>query len=101
MAHPAAIGETVNRAIWVALGTSTLISGAAAISIDTQAVGTSAALPHAQRAAARQAQRDGIEARYQADRARCEALAGARRDTCSIDAHAHKGRAMLEAAAPY
>ena len=64
-----------------------------------------AALTQAQIAAlvadARQGQRDAIEARYQLERAKCDALGGARRDNCYIDAHAHKGRAMLEAAGPY
>jgi hyperosmotically inducible protein len=51
--------------------------------------------------AARDAQRARIDARYEIDRARCEALKGMRKDKCLIDAHATKGRALLEAAAPY
>jgi hypothetical protein len=80
-----------------------MISGAAAIGVD--APSATGALTHAQRAVAletaRQSQRDAIDARYQADRTKCDALGGVRRDNCMIDAHARKGRAMLEAAAPY
>ena len=50
---------------------------------------------------ARDAQRTLIEERYQAERAQCDALGGTRRDRCLIAAHAHRGRALLEAAAPY
>lgn len=52
--------------------------------------------------AARRAQRAHIEARYLLDRARCGPLTGARKkDQCLIDAHAARGRALLEAAEPY
>ena len=95
----------MNRAVWVAIATGTMISGAAAIGVDAQSTPAPYALAHFERAAAlqaaREAQRSGIEARYVADRAGCEALGGAVRDRCFIDAHARKGRAMLEAAAPY
>jgi hypothetical protein len=104
-AHPAAIGGNVKRAIWIALVTGTMISGAAAIGVDAQSSAAAASLTHVQRAmtleVARRTQRDGIEARYQAERAKCDALGGLRRDNCLIDAHARRGRAMLEAAAPY
>jgi hypothetical protein len=50
---------------------------------------------------ARGAQRARIEARYQVDRAKCATLGGLKRDQCFISAHAARGRAMLEAAAPY
>jgi len=50
---------------------------------------------------ARALQRARIEARYQMDRTRCGALGGAKRDRCLIQVHAAKGRAMLDAAAPY
>lgn len=50
---------------------------------------------------ARALQRARIEARYQVDRARCAAQSGLKRDRCLIRAHATKGRAMLDAAAPY
>ena len=51
--------------------------------------------------AGRAAQRARIEARYQLERARCQAVSGFKRDKCLIAAHAAKGRAMLDAAAPY
>jgi hypothetical protein len=51
--------------------------------------------------AARALQRARIESRYQIDRARCGAHGGIKRDRCLIQAHATKGRAMLETAAPY
>ncbi len=82
-----------------------MISGAAAIGIDAQSVPAGTTLSNAQRAvvldSARRAQRDGIDTRYLADRAKCDALGGLRKDRCLIDAHARKGRALLEAAAPY
>ena len=53
------------------------------------------------RESARALQRARIDARYQVDRARCGALAGFRRDKCLVQAHATRGRAMLEAARPY
>ena len=95
----------MNRAIWIAIATGTMISGAAAIGIESPKAPASGLLTQVQRAAslesARQAQREMIETRYQSDRARCDGLGGIRRDNCMIDAHARKGRAMLEAAAPY
>jgi len=95
----------MKRAVWIALGLGTMISGAAAIGVDSARVPAPEPQSHAQRAAmmeaARNAQRAAIESRYQEDRAKCDALAGARKDDCLIDAHARKGRAMLEAAAPY
>ena len=51
--------------------------------------------------AARAAQRARIEARYQIERAKCGALGGFKRDKCLVQVHATKGRAMLDAAAPY
>ena len=51
--------------------------------------------------AARAAQRARIEARYQVERTRCDAVKGFKRDKCLISAHAARGRALLEAAAPY
>ena len=98
----------MKRAIFVALGTGAVITSAAAFSIG----GTSAAdAPQTvargeyqlamQHQSARASQRARIEARYQADRTRCDALSGFKRDKCLIHAHATKGRAMLEAAAPY
>ena len=95
----------MKRAVWIAVALGTMISGAAAIGIDTQSTPAPAASSHFTRSVAldlaRRAQRDAIEARYLADRTQCEALGGARRDRCLIDSHARKGRALLEAAAPY
>ncbi|MBC8022767.1 MAG: hypothetical protein H7Y14_06590 [Burkholderiales bacterium] len=78
-----------------------MISGAAAIGIDAQSVPAGTAQRAVVLDSARRAQRDGIDARYLADRAKCDALGGLRKDRCLIDAHARKGRALLEAAAPY
>ena len=52
-------------------------------------------------ASSRVLQRVRIDARYQVDRASCVMLGGYKRDQCLIQAHAAKGRAMLDAAAPY
>ena len=104
-AHPAAFGGNVKRAIWIALATGTMISGTAAIGVDARSSSAAAPPSHVQRATtlevARRTQREVIDARYQAERAKCDSLGGLRRDTCFIDAHARRGRAMLEAAAPY
>ena len=51
--------------------------------------------------AARDAQRARIDARYEVERAKCDVLRGFRKDKCLISVHATKGRALLEAAAPY
>ena len=51
--------------------------------------------------AARDAQRARIDARYEVERARCDTLKGFSKDKCLIKVHATKGRALLEAAAPY
>ena len=50
---------------------------------------------------ARALQRARIDARYQLDRAQCGMLGGFKRDKCLVQAHAARGRAMLDAAAPY
>ena len=50
---------------------------------------------------ARAAQRARIDARYQMERAKCGALGGFKRDKCLVKVHASRGRAMLDAAAPY
>jgi hypothetical protein len=50
---------------------------------------------------ARAAQRARVEARYYVERARCASMGGARRDRCLIGAHATRGGALLELAAPY
>ena len=95
----------MKRAFWIAVATGTMISGAAAIGVDAPSASATPGLTQVQRAAtlesARQAQRDAIDSRYQAARAKCDALGGLRKDNCLIDAHARKGRAMLETAAPY
>jgi len=99
----------MRRAIFVALGIGAIVSSAAAIGI------TATALPEGPRpagsltfseikiaeASARASQRDRIEARYRAERGQCEALSGLRHDRCLIAAHARRGHALLEAAAPY
>jgi hypothetical protein len=146
-------GGTMKRAILIALGTSALISSAAAIGIgmtsagaqerltraaydkglaETQAVHATAAtacesLRGAEReicrveadaaaairsadlraefertqVAALDAQRTRIESRYQVRRAHCQAQGGLRRDKCAVSAHAERGRALLDIAAPY
>ena len=98
----------MKRAIFVALGTGAVITSAAAISIGASATeGVPQAAPRGvyqvamQHQSARESQRARIESRYQSDRARCDSLSGFKRDKCLIQAHAAKGRAMLEAAAPY
>lgn len=50
---------------------------------------------------ARALQRARVDARYQVERAGCGAQSGIKRDRCLIRAHATRGRAMLDAAAPY
>jgi hypothetical protein len=96
---------TMKRAIFVALGTGAVISSAAAftssIGSEPQKVARGEYQVAMQHQTARQAQRARIDGRYQADRARCDILSGFKRDKCLIQAHAARGRAMLEAAAPY
>ena len=95
----------MKRAIFIALGTGAVITSAAAftasIGDDVQPAPRGAYQVAMQHQSARERQRARIEARYQADRASCDALGGYKRDKCLIRAHAAKGRAMLEAAAPY
>ena len=50
---------------------------------------------------AREAQRTRINARYEVERARCQPLKGLQKDKCLIHAHAARGRALLQAHAPY
>jgi len=51
---------------------------------------------------ARALQRARIDARYQVDRARCAGVSGGvQREKCLVKAHAARGRALLQAAAPY
>ena len=95
----------MKRTVWIAVALATTISGAAAIGIDAQSPPAPAASTYLARAAtleaARRLQRESIDARYLSDRAKCDAVNGVRRDRCLIEAHARKGRALLEAATPY
>jgi hypothetical protein len=98
----------MKRATLVALCTAAVISSATALDI-AGPVQTSrpeagyGGPTHAARTreAARAEQRDRIHARYLAERERCAALKGYQREKCVVKAHANKGRALLEAAAPY
>ena len=97
----------MKRAILVALGVGAIVSSAAAFSLG--AGGEAGASLTQDRYLAmlrlievsRASQRARIEARYQAERAQCAALGGFNRDTCMVQVHATRGRAMLDAAAPY
>ena len=97
----------MKRAILVALGVGAIVSSAAAFSVG--AGGEAGASLTQDRYLAklrlievsRASQRARIEARYQAERAQCAALGGVKRDTCMVQVHATRGRAMLDAAAPY
>ena len=97
----------MKRAIFVALGTGAVITSAAAFSMSasTEAVPQPAARGAYQVAmqhqSAREQQRARIDTRYQSARALCDTLSGFKRDKCLIQAHAARGRSMLEAAAPY
>jgi hypothetical protein len=95
------------RAILIALGTGVVISSAAALDI---AGAASDAAPAARgdpvqvaraRDTAREQQRSRINARYESERGACAQLRGYQREKCLVKAHANKGRALLEAAAPY
>ena len=97
----------MKRAILIALGTGVVISSAAAL--DIAGAGEPAA-PAAHgdqvqvsraRESARVRQRDLIESRYLAEREACAQQRGYAREKCVVKAHANKGRALLEAAAPY
>ena len=96
----------MRRAILVALGTGFIITSAAGITLGTGRL-AAPGQPHSEleriRIAheARSQQRAQVEARYLDARSRCEALGGAKRDSCFIDAHAVRGRALLEIQAPY
>ena len=97
----------MKRAILVALGTATLISSAAALSVGSAVGPRTTEMPRSEyersriEQSARAEQHAQIEARYTDARSRCDALGGARRDDCLIAAHAAKGRALLESQAPY
>src|SRR6187399_975508 len=98
-------GGNMKRAIFVALATGAVITSAAAFSSsvasDPQPAGRGEYQVAMQHQSARESQRALIEARYHSDRGRCDSLSGFKRDKCLIQAHAVRGRAMLEAAAPY
>ena len=96
----------MQRAILVALGIGTIITSAAALSIGTSAQPPAPAAQSEYEQArtawtAREERRALVESRYLVVRARCDALGGAKRDRCLIDAHAYKGRALMEIQAPY
>jgi len=97
----------MKRAILVALGTGAIITSAAALTVGSpsfasRAVAAPDDFSRARIAlAAREAHREMIEARYRAVRAQCDALKGLQLDDCLIAAHAFRGRALLEAQAPY
>jgi hypothetical protein len=100
--------ECMKRAILVALGIGVIVTSATALDVSgTRPAGTTAALHHdpvhvaRSRDSARADQRARIDERYLAERNRCSSLSGYRRDKCLVQAHATRGRAMLEAAAPY
>jgi len=102
----------MKRAIVVALGVAVIASTAAGFGLSAanrpspplmQCAhgGDSDACRLRVAAAARTELRARVEARYEADRAKCSALRGAQNDACLIAAHAARGRALLEAARPY
>ncbi len=97
----------MKRAILMALGTAAVITSAAALGIGMTVRGATAAAgaTESERALAsanaREAQRAMIDARYLGAREKCSALGGYARDQCLIGAHAARGRALLDAQAPY
>ncbi|HEX4333957.1 MAG TPA: hypothetical protein VH040_17605 [Usitatibacter sp.] len=100
----------MRRSILVALGIGFIVTSAAAIGITSTAMPEAAAGPRGDltftqmkrfESSARDAQRARIDERYEAERARCDPLRGLLHDRCLISAHAHRGHALLEAAAPY
>ena len=98
----------MKRAIFVALGTGVVISSAA-FALDLAGAGApSAPAAHGDpiqvaraRESARGEQRGRIQERYAVEREACTALRGYQREKCLVKAHANRGRALLEAAAPY
>lgn len=98
----------MNRAILVALGTFVVISTAAFALDIAGATAPSAPSTRADpvqvalaRGSAREEQRGRIQERYAIERDSCTALRGYQREKCLVKAHANRGRALLEAAAPY
>jgi hypothetical protein len=100
-------GNMRKRAILIALGTGVMISSAAALdmagagSLRVSVASNDEVLVARTRDAAREEQRSRIESRYLAERESCAPLRGYAREKCVVKAHANKGRALLEAAAPY
>ena len=102
----------MKRAVMVALGVAVIASSAAGFGISaanhsapplTQCSSTAESDVCRLRvaSAAREEMRARVDARYEAERAKCASLPFAQRDACFIAAHAARGRALLEAAAPY
>lgn len=98
----------MKRAILVALGAGLVISSATALDIAGASRPAESATGHSSlvhalraRASARAEQRERIDARYLARRSQCGELRGYPREQCLVQAHAARGRALLEAAAPY
>jgi len=103
----------MKRAILVALGVAVIASSAAGFGIGAGRAPQQPTLMRCTQSgdpdlcrmrlasAARDEQRARVETRYEAERAKCAPLAGAQKDACLIAAHAARGRALLEAAAPY
>jgi hypothetical protein len=96
--------DGMRRAILVALGIGAFITSAAAITVGRAPPAAEPARSELERSRialeARAGQRAQVEARYIAERARCDALGGAKRDACFIEVHAVRGRALLEIHAP-
>jgi hypothetical protein len=100
----------MTRAILVALGTGTILTSVAAMGFGAARGETTPeplVLPHTRadfarfEQQARSEQRALIEARYQLAKARCAPLRGYGHDQCVIEAHAARGRALLESQDPY
>lgn len=99
----------MTRAILVALGTGTIITSAAAFGIGAARDVSPQIITHPESRAefarleqgAREEQRALIEARYSLAKTRCTALRGYDHDSCLIEAHAARGRALLESQDPY
>jgi len=94
------------RAILVALGTGLVISSATALDIGargTAPIASAGDVVQVARAreAARATQRDQIQARFVVEREQCAPLRGYQREKCVVKAQANRGRALLDAAAPY
>lgn len=94
------------RAIIVALGTGLVISSATALDIGARDMAPIASPDDVvqvarAREAARTTQRDRIQARFVVEREQCASLSGYQREKCVVKAQANRGRALLDAAAPY